>query len=97
MDFFLTNPTDMDLDKQFEEAAARSKEMTRRPTNEELLKLYALYKQGSEGDVTGERPGGFDFKGIAKYDSWEELKGMDKDKAKEEYIRFVNQLLQQYA
>ena len=87
----------MDLNKQFEEAAAKSKEMTRRPTNEELLKLYALYKQGSEGDVTGERPGGFDFKGIAKFDSWEELKGMTQDKAKEEYIAFVNKLLQQYA
>lgn len=87
----------MDLTKQFEEAAAKSKEMTRRPTNEELLKLYALYKQGSEGDVSGDRPGGFDFKAIAKFDSWEELKGMSQDKAKEEYIAFVNKLLQQYA
>jgi acyl-CoA-binding protein len=87
----------MDLKKEFEEAAEKSKNMSRRPTNEELLRLYALYKQGSEGDVTGERPGGFDFKGIAKYDSWEELKGMSQDKAKEEYIAFVNKLLQQYA
>jgi diazepam-binding inhibitor (GABA receptor modulator, acyl-CoA-binding protein) len=87
----------MDLKKEFEEAAEKSKNMSRRPTNEELLRLYALYKQGSEGDVTGERPGGFDFKGIAKFDSWEELKGMSQDKAKEEYIAFVNKLLQQYA
>ena len=87
----------MDLTKQFEEAAAKSKEMTQRPTNEELLKLYALYKQASEGDVSGERPGGFDFKGIAKYDAWAELKGMSGDTAKEEYIAFVNKLLQQYA
>ena len=87
----------MDLTKQFEEAAAKSKELTRRPTNEELLKLYALYKQGSEGDVSGERPGGFDFKAIAKFDAWEELKGMNQDKAKEEYVAFVNQLVQQYA
>jgi diazepam-binding inhibitor (GABA receptor modulator, acyl-CoA-binding protein) len=87
----------MTLDEQFQQAAAKSKEMTRRPTNEELLKLYALFKQGSEGDVTGERPGGFDFKNIAKYDAWEELKGKSKENAKEEYIAFVNQLLQQYA
>lgn len=87
----------MDLTRQFEEAAAKSKEMTRRPTNEELLTLYALYKQGSEGDVTGERPGGFDFKAIAKYDAWEELKGKSREQAKEEYIAFVNKLLQQYA
>jgi diazepam-binding inhibitor (GABA receptor modulator, acyl-CoA-binding protein) len=87
----------MTLDEQFQQAAAKSKEMTRRPSNEELLRLYALYKQGSEGDVSGERPGGFDFKNIAKYDTWEDLKGMTKEKAKEEYIAFVNQLLQQYA
>ena len=87
----------MVLTRQFEEAAAKSKEMTRRPTNEELLTLYALYKQGSEGDVSGERPGGFDFKAIAKYDAWEELKGKSKEQAKEEYIAFVNKLLQQYA
>lgn len=87
----------MDLTQQFEEAAAKSRELTRRPTNEELLKLYALYKQGSEGDVSGDRPGGFDFKAIAKFDAWEELKGKSQEQAKQEYIAFVNQLLQQYA
>ena len=87
----------MDLNQQFEEAAARSKEMTRRPGNEELLQLYALYKQGSEGDVTGDRPGGFDFKAIAKFDAWEELKGKSKDQAKQDYVQLVNRLLQQYA
>jgi acyl-CoA-binding protein len=87
----------MDLSQEFESAAARSKEMTRRPTNEELLQLYALYKQGSEGDVSGDRPGGFDFKAIAKFDAWEELKGKSKDQAKQEYIDMVNRLLQRYA
>ena len=87
----------MDLNQKFEDAAARSKDMTRRPTNEELLQLYALYKQGSEGDVTGERPGGFDFKAIAKHDVWAELKGKSKDQAKQEYVDLVDRLLQQYA
>jgi acyl-CoA-binding protein len=87
----------MDLNAQFEEAVAKSKEMTKRPSNEELLQLYALYKQGTEGDVSGDRPGGFDFKAIAKYDAWADLKGKTQDKAKEEYIAFVNQLRQQYA
>jgi diazepam-binding inhibitor (GABA receptor modulator, acyl-CoA-binding protein) len=87
----------MDLNTRFEQAVSRSKELTRRPSNEELLKLYALYKQSTEGDVTGERPGGFDFKGIAKYDAWAELKGKASDTAKDEYIRFVSQLHQQYA
>ena len=86
----------MDLTEQFQQAVSRSKEMTKRPSNEELLQLYALYKQGTEGDVSGDRPGGFDFKGIAKYDAWAELKGKTTDQAKQEYINLVDRLVQQY-
>jgi acyl-CoA-binding protein len=85
----------MDL-QQFESAVARTKEFTKRPSNEELLQLYALYKQATEGDVTGERPGGFDFKAIAKHDAWEELKGKSKEAAITEYIALVDQLSTQY-
>lgn len=87
----------MELEQQFEAAAARSKELTKRPSNEELLQLYALYKQGSEGDVNEERPGGFDFKAIAKHDAWAELKGKSKEHAMQEYIAFMDKLYQQYA
>jgi diazepam-binding inhibitor (GABA receptor modulator, acyl-CoA-binding protein) len=87
----------MELQQQFEAAAARSKELTKRPGNEELLQLYALYKQGSEGDVNEERPGGFDFKAIAKHDAWAELKGKSKEQAMQEYIAFMDKLYQQYA
>jgi diazepam-binding inhibitor (GABA receptor modulator, acyl-CoA-binding protein) len=86
----------MDLQQQFDQAVTRSKELTKRPTNEELLQLYALFKQATEGDVTGERPGGFDFKGIAKFDAWEELKGKTREQAQQEYVAFVDKL-QQYA
>ena len=87
----------MDLQQQFEDAVARSKAFTQRPTNEELLQLYGLFKQATEGDVTGERPGGFDFKAIAKHDAWEELKGKTKEQAQQEYVAFVDKLHQQYA
>ncbi len=87
----------MDLNAKFDQAVAKSKELTRRPGNEELLKLYGLYKQATEGDVAGERPGGFDFKAIAKYDAWSELKGTSRESAREAYIAFVEQLHQQYA
>jgi acyl-CoA-binding protein len=87
----------MDLTQQFESAVARSKELTKRPGNEELLQLYALYKQATEGDVTGDRPGGFDFKAIAKYDAWAELKGRAKDQAKGDYIALVEKLHKEYA
>ena len=87
----------MELQQQFESAVTRSKELNRRPTNEELLLLYALYKQATEGDVSGERPGGFDFKAIAKYDAWEELKGKSKELAMQDYIQLVEKLHQQYA
>lgn len=86
----------MDLQQQFEAAVARSKELTKRPSNEELLTLYALFKQASDGDVTGERPGGFDFKAIAKFDAWAEQKGKSKTDAMTEYITFMDKLYQEY-
>jgi diazepam-binding inhibitor (GABA receptor modulator, acyl-CoA-binding protein) len=82
---------------QFERAAERSKQFTKRPSNEELLQLYALYKQATEGDVSGERPGGFDFKAIAKFDAWEELKGKPKEQAMQDYVSLVDQLEKLYA
>ncbi|WBA42095.1 acyl-CoA-binding protein [Hymenobacter canadensis] len=78
--------------EEFEAAAARSKELPAKPDNSTLLKLYALYKQGSEGDVSGDRPGGFDFKAIAKYDAWAGVRGKSQDEARQEYVDFVNSL-----
>jgi diazepam-binding inhibitor (GABA receptor modulating acyl-CoA-binding protein) len=86
----------MELQQQFESAVARSKELTQRPSNEELLNMYGLFKQASEGDVTGDRPGGFDFKAIAKYDAWAELKGKPKEQAMQDYITLMDKLYQQY-
>jgi acyl-CoA-binding protein len=83
--------------QQFDGAVQRSKQFTSRPSNEELLQLYALYKQATEGDVSGEKPGGFDFKGIAKFDAWEALKGKPKKEAMLEYVALVDKLHQQYA
>jgi len=87
----------MSLLDDFNAAVAKSKELTKRPSNEELLDLYALFKQASEGDVSGERPGGFDFKAIAKFDAWAEKKGIAKDQASQDYIKLVEKLHQQYA
>jgi diazepam-binding inhibitor (GABA receptor modulating acyl-CoA-binding protein) len=86
----------MTLQEQFDEAVAQSKELTKRPTNEELLKIYALFKQATEGDVSGERPGGFDFKAIAKFDAWAELKGKTVEQAKQEYVDFMATLVHHY-
>ena len=80
------------LKEQFDSAVSRSRELTSRPSNEDLLMLYALYKQATDGDVSGERPGGFDFKAIAKYDAWAEVKGKSKDDAMKEYVALVDRL-----
>ena len=82
----------MDLNKSFLQAVDRVRELDTRPSNENLLKLYGLFKQATEGDVKGERPGGFDFKAIAKYDSWSSQKGMSRDEAMQTYIDLVNAL-----
>ena len=87
----------MALAADFQAAVDRSKNLTRRPSNEELLDLYALFKQATEGDVSGERPGGFDFKAIAKFDAWAGKKWKTKDQAMEEYVTLVNNLVATYS
>lgn len=66
--------------------------MTETPSTDDLLKLYAFYKQATEGDVKTERPGGFDFKGNAKWDAWKKLEGTSPQQAEQDYIILVNNL-----
>jgi acyl-CoA-binding protein len=80
------------LNEQFEQAVADSKSLSERPDNMTMLKLYALYKQGSTGDVDGKRPGFTDMVGRAKWDAWNELKGQSSDEAKQAYIDLVEDL-----
>ncbi len=81
-----------DLKKQFEQAVADSKTLPEKPDNMTLLKLYALYKQASSGDVEGKRPGFTDMVGRAKWDAWNEAKGKDSKAAMQEYIDLVESL-----
>jgi acyl-CoA-binding protein len=81
-----------DLKAQFDAAAAAAKQTKRKPDNATLLKLYSYYKQALEGDVTGERPGGFDFVGGAKHDAWAKLRGMSAEEAMQNYIKVVEKL-----
>lgn len=76
----------------FEQAAAAAKLLPEKPDNDTLLKLYALFKQGSSGDVSGEKPGLFDFVGNAKYGAWEKLKGLSQEDAQQQYIDLVRGL-----
>ncbi len=81
-----------DLKARFEQAVAESKQLPEKPDNMTLLKLYALYKQATAGDVEGKRPGFTDMVGRAKYDAWAELKGKSGDEAKQEYVDLVESL-----
>ena len=81
-----------DLKQQFEQAAIDVKDLSERPDNDTLLRLYALYKQGSEGDVSGEKPGFFDFVGTAKYEAWAKLKGTASNEAMKKYVDLVKKL-----
>ncbi len=95
MDFFIYKI--MALIDDFNAAVSKSKDLTKRPSNEELLDLYALFKQATDGDVSGDRPGGFDFKAIAKFDAWADKKGLSKDQAMTEYISLMNRLQAAYS
>ena len=82
----------MSLQEQFDQAQADSKNLPERPDNMTLLKIYALFKQASAGDATGERPGMTDFVGRAKFDAWDALKGTSQDDAKQQYIDLIEEL-----
>jgi len=76
----------------FEKAAAAVKSLTERPDDQTMLRLYALYKQGSSGDVAGDKPGFFDFVGTAKYEAWEKLQGTRPEEAQRQYVELVRKL-----
>jgi acyl-CoA-binding protein len=85
-------PRKGDLVTRFEAAVAAAKKTKKKPDNATLLKLYSYFKQATAGDVQGERPGGFDFVGGAKFDAWSKLKGTTRDDAMQNYIRQVEKL-----
>ncbi|XP_044260206.1 putative acyl-CoA-binding protein [Tribolium madens] len=84
----------MSLDERFKKAADDVQKLKSKPSNDDLLEIYALFKQGSVGDCNTDRPGMLDLKGKAKWDAWNAKKGMPQDKAKEEYIAKVESLVQ---
>ena len=81
-----------DLKTQFDAAVTASKGLPDKPDNMTLLKLYALYKQASSGDVDSPRPGFTDMVGRAKWDAWNELKGGGRDAAMQDYIDLIESL-----
>jgi acyl-CoA-binding protein len=80
------------LKAAFEKAVADSKKLPEKPDNMTLLKIYALYKQASVGDVDGKRPGFTDMVGRAKWDAWNGLKGKTGDAAMQEYVDLIESL-----
>lgn len=85
------------MGNEFEKAQADVKNLKSRPSDQELLSLYALYKQATQSDVTGKRPGAFSFKERAKYDAWAALKGLNGDMAQSKYIALVSEMVKKYS
>ncbi|MFM2053721.1 MAG: hypothetical protein RL456_1758 [Pseudomonadota bacterium] len=81
-----------DLNAAFLQAVADSKQLPERPDNMTLLRIYALYKQATEGDASGDRPGMTDFVGRAKWDAWKALAGTDGETARQDYIDLIGSL-----
>ena len=86
----------MALKEDFAKAVGDVKALNKRPSNDELLQLYALFKQASDGDVKGDRPGMFDLKGRAKFDAWGKLKGKTSDDCMNGYLTLVYGLKRKY-
>ncbi|HRX01783.1 MAG: acyl-CoA-binding protein [Anaerolineae bacterium] len=85
-----------DLQTQFETAAADAQKLAKRPDDQTLLKVYALYKQATVGDVQGKRPGFTDMAGRFKYDAWAKVKGMSQEDAMQAYIDMVEAMKTKY-
>jgi acyl-CoA-binding protein len=81
-----------DIKAHFKKASEDVGKLPHRPDNDTLLELYALYKQGADGDVSGPKPGFFDFVGTAKYEAWAKLKGMRSEEAMRKYVELVKKL-----
>ena len=81
-----------DLKKQFDDAAAAILKAKKDPGNDMKLRLYAHYKQATEGDVSGEKPGFTDFINRAKYEAWAKLRGMSADDAMKAYVKLVERV-----
>jgi diazepam-binding inhibitor (GABA receptor modulating acyl-CoA-binding protein) len=83
----------MDLTQEFEQAVADSKQLPEKPSNDILLKIYALYKQAKDGDFSGEMPSNpFDIVSIAKANAWKEQSGKPKEDAMKEYVDLIRSL-----
>ncbi|XP_060104424.1 acyl-CoA-binding domain-containing protein 7 [Heteronotia binoei] len=86
----------MSLQADFESAAESVKKLKTRPSDDELRELYGLYKQSVVGDINIECPGMLDLKGKAKWEAWNQKKGMSKENAMKAYISKANELIQKY-
>jgi diazepam-binding inhibitor (GABA receptor modulator, acyl-CoA-binding protein) len=87
----------MSLSEDFSSAQEKVKQLKRQPSVDELLDLYALYKQGNLADVRGKRPGMLDIRGRAKFDAWAKRKGMTKEAAMQQYVDLVAKLVARYS
>ena len=87
----------MPLADDFSAAQVRVKQLSKTPASDELLELYAYFKQATSGDAAGERPGMLDFKGRAKFDAWHARKGLSAESAMSSYVALVGKLVAKYA
>jgi len=86
-----------DLEQKFNESAEKVKTFTKRPSDDELLELYALFKQATAGDNETPKPGMLDFKGKAKWQAWTDKKGTAKEEARQQYVNLAESLAAKYA
>ena len=84
----------MSIAADFAKAQEDVKTLTKRPSDQQLLDLYAFFKQATEGDNHTSKPGIFDIKGQFKCNAWKEKSGLSADAAMQKYVELVNSLLQ---
>lgn len=81
-----------EINSLFEQAKVAAKSLPSRPDDRTMLELYALFKQATEGDVSGDKPGMFDFVAAAKYEAWGRARGLSQEDAMNRYVDLVRKL-----
>lgn len=79
-------------DEGFAGARKKVEELYTRMDNKTIRKVYAYYKQATEGDISGKRPSALRFRDRVKFDAWSSISGMSREDAKSAYIDLVNDL-----
>ena len=87
----------MDLLSNFQNVAIAVKKIKTKPSDEELLDLYGLYKQATVGNNMTDKPWMFDYEKLAKWGAWMKFFNLSTEDAQKKYIDAAYLVINKYS